>query len=153
MDRGELIENIAESVLWTVVAASVEKDDQLPVILKDIHYLGDKENLLARTTWCEVFDSDFNMSNHIKDGESLLVSFEMPLILSTWNQEQQLLRITATATGACRIPDIGTYDWENVDFYGMNKQELLGMSKDLVEIVELHYTDVEADEMEAEHGH
>jgi hypothetical protein len=93
------------------------------------------------------------MINHIKDGESLLVSFEMPLILSTWNQEQQLLRITATATGACRIPDIGTYDWENVDFDGMNKQELLGMSKDLVEIVELHYTDVEADEMEAEHGH
>lgn len=153
MDREEVIENIAETVLWTVVAANVEEVDQLPVMLKDIHYLGDKENILTRTTWCEVFDSDFHMIHHIKDGESLLVAFEMTLLLSTWKQEQQLLRVTATATGTCRIPDIGTYDWENVDLDGMNKHELLKMSKDLVEIVELHYTDVEADNMEVNYGH
>lgn len=70
----------------------------------------------------------------------------MPFSLSAWNEEEQLLRITATVTGKCKIPDIGRYDWDSMELEYMEKEELLA-NQGLVDILELKYAWVECDDV------
>lgn len=146
MNKEQLIDILSETLLWEVVAANVEQVDQLPNMLQNISYIANKEHIISKITECEVLDSDFHILRFIKDGESILITFEISFLLSVWNQKKQLLRITAAASGKCRIPDIGNYDWDSVDFESMDRLELLA-NGELVDILELNYTDVEADDV------
>jgi hypothetical protein len=93
---------------------------------------------------CEVFESDFETIGFVIDGKTISVTFKRSFLLSAWIHKQQLLRITADATGKCKIADIGNFDWESLDFESMNKNELLENGK-LVDIYELNYSYIEAD--------
>ena len=146
MDREQLINILSESLLWEVVAANVEKVDQIPIMLQNIDYIESIDDVISKITECEVLDSDFHIFSFAKDEESILISFEITFLLSVWNQDQQLLKITATAIGKCRIPDIENYDWGSVDFEDMNRKELLAKGE-LVDIFELMYSDIEADDI------
>lgn len=147
MDRSQLVDTLSTTLLWEVVSAHVEKIDQLPIILKDIGYLEDIDNVIAQITTCEVFESEpLEIIDFETNEESILISFEMQFVLSAWNGSRQLLRITASAKGKCRIPDIGKYDWGSVDFEDMGKEELLS-HEGLVNILELIYPDAECDDV------
>lgn len=144
MDNEQLIELLSETLLFEVIAAKVEEVDQLPVMLQNIGYIEELENVLSKITFCEAFESDLDIIHFNQEGESILITYQLTFLLSAWHHNQQLLRITASATGTCQIPGIESYDWKSVDFEGMNKKELLA-NRGLVNIVELDYSDVEAD--------
>jgi hypothetical protein len=146
MDNEQLIELLSETLLIEVIAAKVEEVDQLPIMLQNIGYIEELENVLSKITFCEAFESDLDIIHFTQEGKSILITYKLTFLLSAWHQKQQLLRITASATGTCQIPGIESYDWESVDFGGMNKKELLA-NRGLMSILELNYSDVEADEV------
>jgi hypothetical protein len=147
MDRGQLVDALSTNLLWEVVCAYVENINQLPIILKDIAYVEDIDNVIAQITKCEVLDSEhLEIKDFWKLEESILISFEMQFVLSVWSRSRQLLRITAVANGKCRIPDIGKYDWKSIDFEDMDKEELLSY-EGLVDILELNYPIAECDDV------
>ncbi len=147
MDRGQLIDTLSTTLLWEVVSANIEKIDQLPIMLRDIGYVEDIDNVIAQITECEVFNSEpLEIISFDKNEESILITFEMQFVLSAWSGRKQLLRITAAATGKCRIPDIGKYDWESIDFEDLDKKELLSY-EGLVDILELNYPSSECDDV------
>lgn len=147
MDRRQLVDTLSTTLLWEVASANIEKINQLPIMLKDIGYVEDIDNIIAKITECEVFDSEpLKIINFDKYEESILITFEMQFVLSAWSGRKQLLRITAAAMGKCRIPDIGRYDWESIDFEDMGKKELLSY-EGLVDILELNYPSAECDDV------
>lgn len=147
VDREQLVGVLSTSLLWEVVCAHVENINQLPIILRNIGYVEDIDNVIAQVTECEVLDSEplaiVDFKNH---EESILINFEMQFVLSAWRGTRQFLRITALAVGKCRIPDIGKYDWKSMDFEDMSKEELLSY-EGLVDILELSYSNVECDDV------
>jgi hypothetical protein len=147
MNRRQLVDTLSTTLLWEVVCANIEKVNQLPIILKDIGYVEDIDNVIKEITQCEVFDSEpLEVINFDKHEESILITFEMSFTLSTWIGQQQLLRITAVVMGKCRIPDIREYEWESIDFESMGKKELLSY-EGLVHILELNYSSAECDDV------
>lgn len=146
MNREELVE-ILSPLLWEVVSLRVEQLDQLPIMLKDIGYLDDKDSMISEVTHCEIFVSDeFNVEGFVVKNNNILVTYEMPFVLSAWSERTQLLRITGTALGVCSVPDIEHYDWSNKDFGEMRKGELLEYQS-LVDILECKCDYVECDDV------
>ncbi|MDE6476076.1 MAG: hypothetical protein K2L08_04405 [Erysipelotrichaceae bacterium] len=147
MDREELLEELSESLLCEVVCLHIEKVDQIFSMLKDIHYIEDKEHVLLQVKECELLHTeDFDIVNSIIDDGNILIAFEMPFILSVWGEEDQLLRITANAVGKCKVPDIDKHNWNSIELEDMDKEALLA-NQNLVDIVELGYTYVECDDV------
>ncbi len=147
MDRNKLTELLSTTLLWEVVVLNIEKKDQLSIMLYDIDYIQDKDNVIMKVEECEVLDSEGLdiIDVQIENGD-LLIDFEMEFILSVWSGKQQLLRITATAVGKCKVAEIDKYDWWNMKLEDMGKEELLA-NKELVHILKLNYIEVECDEV------
>lgn len=147
MNREQLEEVLSETLLWEVISENVENVNQLPIMLQDINYLENKNSVIAIIDECEVLISDsFDIIKSETHGENILISFEMPFVMSAWSTTKQHLRITATATGKCMIPSIEIYDWDSIDFESMRKEELLE-NQNLVDILELNYAWVECDDV------
>lgn len=147
MERKNLVEILSSTLLWETISANVEKLNQLPIMMKNIGYLGNEESIISRVTRCEILDSEFyNVLNFYVDGDKIRVEFDMPYILSAWADKEQLLRVSSVATGTCFIPDMCTYSWDICKFSKMNKNELL-QYQSLVEIEELKYIETECDDV------
>lgn len=147
MDREELVNKLAESLLWEVVVSYIEQCDQVPSMLEDIHYLKDKEDFLCKINSCEVFDSEsFDVINFSVVNDKIQIEFECLFIMNACGDEDVLLRITGCAKGTCTIADTNVFDWAKIDFEDMNRLEILSY-KNLVEKIDLHYTDVECDDV------
>lgn len=147
MDRRQLIDTLSTTLLWEVVCANIEKINQISIILKDIGYVEDIDNIIAQITECEILDSEpLEVTSFYIHEDSILITFEMRFVLSAWSRGKQFLRITATATGQCRIPDSEKYDWRSIDFEDMDKKELLSY-EGLVGILELNYSNAECDDV------
>lgn len=136
-------ENI-KYLLWENVSSYIEKVEELHLMMNSISYIDDK--MLERITRCEVFDTEDFYIISMKEEENVIqVKFEMPFILSCWENENSLLRVTACVNGACEIPSERSYDYAVVDFSEMNKKELLSYGN-MISIHSLEYVDVEVDE-------
>ncbi len=138
------IDVIAETVLWENVSNYVEQVNQLYKILANVSYID--KSISGVITRCEVLDSEelCVLSTQAMKGE-VEVMFEMPFILTCWNEREQLLRITALVSGRCMIPDESNFDYSVVNFSGMNRQELLEFGK-VIEFQEVEYFDVEVED-------
>lgn len=147
MDREELVDVLAESLIWDVVGNYIEESKPLPIMLQDIYYLKDKEDFIRRTSFCEITVADeFNVMGFSVEKDKILIEFEYPFVMTVFSEQDALLRITACAEGSCKIPDINVFDWLKLDFDDMDREELLSY-KDLVENIELHYVQVECDDI------
>ncbi|MCU5131782.1 hypothetical protein OCA18_25515 [Bacillus cereus] len=139
----EKIDILAETLLLEVITQKVEMIEQLPIMLKGIDYL-DGWASDSKTTECEIFESDaLSVMNFFAVGEKFLIELEMPCLISTWQDREQLLRITTTVKAKCLVSHAEVFDWNN-----MNKIELLNHQKD-VQFVELNYIDTECDDIRA----
>ncbi|MED1117003.1 hypothetical protein [Bacillus paramycoides] len=140
----EKIDILAETLLEEVITQKVEMIEQLPLMLKGIDYLDDWAEVISKTTECEILESDApSVMNFFAVGEKVLIELEMPCLISTWQDREQLLRITTTVKARCLVSHAEVFDWSN-----MNKKELLKRQKD-VEFVELNYIDTECDDIRA----
>lgn len=147
MDREELVNVLAERLIWDVIGAYIEESKPLSIMLKDIYYLKDKDDFIRRTNFCEITVPDeFNVMGFSVEKDKILIEFEYPFVMTAFSEEDALLRITACAEGSCEVPDINAFDWSKLDFDNMDREELLSY-KDLVENIELHYVQVECDDI------
>ena len=147
MEREEFVNVLAESLIWEVIGAYVEQCDQLPIMLQEINYLEDKDGFIHRANHCAITVADeFNVMRYSVDKDKILIEFDFPFFMSVFSDENALISITACAEGSCKVADINAFDWSQMDFEDMDKQELLSY-KDLVESIELHYVQVECDDV------
>ncbi|GLC83338.1 hypothetical protein [Lacrimispora brassicae] len=147
MDREELINMLSTTLLWEVISARIEELDQIPMILRNIGHITPDE--IAKINKSEILDSEsFDVIRFEKLTEKILITFEMPFILSLWSDKEQIFRVTAIASGKCMIPDIEKYDWKSREFENMDKEGLL-LNKELVDLLELNYPNVEYDDVNA----
>lgn len=103
--------------------------------------------MISQITECEIFDSDyFEVTSYEVQGKRILLKFDMPFLLSAWNGDKALFRITAAAYGTCAIPDIGEYNWDELKTENMGSMGLLANSN-LVDILSLNYSDEECDDV------
>lgn len=136
------IEEIAETLLWENVSNYVEQISSLQLILKDCWYID--KNLIDRVNYCEVLDTEeFLVLDTVKTEEHIQVKFEMPFVLYCWQDEKQLLRVSAMISGCCEIPDEKHFNYDELDFGDMNRNELLSYG-DMVRIFDVEYSGIEA---------
>lgn len=96
------IQKLAENMLWDEISAYVEQVHEFKRMIKDIPYINhDKVN---EVKWCEVFESEEIIVLDSKEyDEKINIDFEMPFILSAWNDETQLFRVTACVHGKAEL--------------------------------------------------
>lgn len=121
MSNEEYIQELAENVLWDAVGDYVEQVEEFKKMVEVISYID--HDKVMEVTWCEVFDSEeIIVLDAMECEDKVVIHFEMPFMLSAWNEETQLFRVTACVQGKAEL------EQENV-----------------VMLEELEYTDVEVD--------
>lgn len=141
----QMIKTIAETLLWETVSADVENTTHLPAMLDGLGYVN--HELIAQISRCEMLEtSSFDVIDVELADDKMYISFEMPFTLTAWNDTAPILRIMAVAEGTCSVPDLDAYHWNSHNFYAMDKPEILS-HRDLVEIEELYYSEVECNEL------
>ncbi len=115
------IQELAEDLLWDEVSAYVEAVDEFKKMVGNISYID--HNKVNEVKWCEVFDTEeFIVISAEEQNEKIYIKFEMPFILSCWNEETQLFRVTACVQGKAEVEQ-----------------------DELVKLEEMRYSDVEVD--------
>lgn len=115
------IQELAEDVLWDEVSDYVEPVEEFKKMVKNISYI--ERDKVNEVKWCEVFDTEEIIVLDSKEqDEKVEIYFEMPFILSAWNDETQLFRVTACVTGKAELEE-----------------------EEVIKIEDVKYTDVEVD--------
>lgn len=115
------IQELAEDVLWDEVSDYVEPVEEFKKMVKNISYI--ERDKVNEVKWCEVFDTEEIIVLDSKEqDEKVEIEFEMPFILSAWNDETQLFRVTACVTGKAELEE-----------------------EEVIKIEDVKYTDVEVD--------
>ncbi len=145
----ELVEIIGEAFLWDIIGEYISTDvKNIKEILSRIGYveLDDVEKI----TYAKIQESDeFVITKFSAKGGVLIVGFEMPaIIIAESDSGDVCFRITTTCTGTVEIPDIDSYDWHSMEFWNMNRLDILSYS-DLANIIAVFYEDTEADDLTA----
>ena len=144
MDMNQLVDK-AIALLWEVVSSYVSEITQVSILLEGIDYIDSA--IIPQINCAEIQDSEsFDIAEVEKCDGEILIAFEMPYILSLWKDREQLLRVTAVASGKCTIPDLDKFDWNAMDFKNMNKAELLSR-KGIVSLHAINYSYVECDDV------
>ena len=58
MDLDDLLTNVLDEFLLECVCDKIEDVSELPKMLKDIGYLDNKQELIQKTTICEILDGE-----------------------------------------------------------------------------------------------
>lgn len=144
MTKEELINDILSDFLWEVVGNKTEEVKNLPQMLKDISYLDDKEDIIAKTTECEIQTSDnFDIINSYEKNECIVIECEMDFIMHTFIEEENIWSITGVTKCEISIPGIEGYDWE-IFKTDAEKDDLLS-HKDIVNFINISFDWVECD--------
>ncbi|MHC5217769.1 hypothetical protein ACYSNR_14000 [Enterococcus sp. LJL128] len=145
MERKMLIELLSETLLWETVSLHAEELERVKPLLKTLEYVDQKK--AAAVNRSEVFHTDsFEVKSWGVEGTKLIMDFEMPFVLSLWQEEECLFRLSASAAGSCMIPDVGSWDWSKLDWESLDKLEMLKHAH-LVDITGMRYTNVECDDI------
>ena len=84
-------------------------------MVKNIFYVDrDKVN---EVKWCEVFDTEEIIVLDSKEHEDKVeIEFEMPFILSAWNDETQLFRVTSCVHGKAELTQDEVIKLEGLEY-------------------------------------
>ncbi|MBD5113473.1 MAG: hypothetical protein HDT42_13215 [Ruminococcaceae bacterium] len=150
METQELLDGLSETFLWEIVSAYIEHPRFLPDMLRNVGYIENKDEIIQKVDDMEIMDSEEPeiFDSNTENGR-ISFGFEMPFVMIAKSGEEQLLRITTTASGQCSIPDENAFDWSAFDWEDMDKPELLS-HKDLAEFSEMRFEEVECDDLSVE---
>lgn len=150
METQELLDGLSETFLWEIVSAYIEHPRFLPDMLRNVGYIENKDEIIQKVDDIEVMDSEEpEIFDSSAENGRISFGFEMPFVMIAKSGEEQLLRITATASGQCSIPNENAFDWSAFDWEDMDKPELLS-HKDLAEFSEMRFEEVECDDLSVE---
>ena len=145
----QLVEMIGTTLLWEVVGDYVETHlELLKEALRPLGYI-DYE-AVKKITSAEILDSDEFIVRAFRANEGILtVEYEMPAIIIAYNDDRSIsFRVTTLCTGEVEIPDVHSYNWNDIKFSSLNRLQILAYSN-LVKAIRLTYRDIEADDENA----
>ena len=145
----ELVEIVGEGLLWDIVGNYAETHlEFLKEALRPLGYI-DYEAVKTITS-AEILDSDEFIVRAFRANEGILtVEYEMPAIIIADNDDRSIsFRVTTLCTGEVEIPDVHSYNWNDIKFGSLNRLRILAYSN-LVKAIHLTYRDIEADDENA----
>ena len=145
----ELVEIIGEALLWDIVGNYTETHlELLKEALRPLGYIDHED--IDKITFAEVRESDeFIINDFSAQAGILTVEYEMPAgILAKNGDGSVCFHVTTWCTGQVEIPDIDSYNWNEIEFDSLNRPQILAYSH-LVKVIRLSYEDTEADDLNA----
>ena len=145
----KLVEIIGEGFLWDIVGNYAETHlELLKETLRPLGYINYED--VEKITFAEVRESDEFIVNEFRAKEGILtVEYEMPAGILAKNDDGSVcFHVTTWCTGEVEIPDIDSYNWNDIEFDSLNRPQILGYSH-LVKTIRLSYEDTEADDLNA----
>lgn len=145
MNAQELVDSLSDTFLCEIISANLEQPRLLADMLSSIEYLQNKDEILGKVNACEILDSEEPGISDVKsEGGRAVFRYEMPFVLIVKNDKEQILRITATASGNCSV--LESFNWSDFEWDDMNRTEILE-HKELAEFSDLQFFDVECDDL------
>lgn len=148
MNLDHLLNDSLKDFLLECVGSKIEEVSELPKMVKDIGYLDDKQELLDKTTECEVLDiPDFLIENYSLSGNEIHIEYGMGFIMQTFINSEFIWRVQGWARVEFSIPDTGKADWSVFESLGNNNDfwEQYEKHKELVQFQNIVYEEVECD--------
>lgn len=144
MDIEELLNDTLEEYLMEFVGDKVEDVAELPNMLKDIGYLDNKEELIAKTTYCEILEpGDAEVEDCEEDGGDIHLTYVFDYIMQTFIKDDFIWRIQGTIRAELTITDADSVDWS--EFEDGDFDELYDKFKELVRFDKVKYDFIECD--------
>ncbi len=142
--KDELINEILYDFLWEIVSNKTEEIKNLTAMLKDIGYLDDKEELIAKTTECAVQTTDnFDIINSYEEDDHIVIDCEMDFIMQTFIGREYIWSITGVTKCKICIPGIEGYNWEIIKNARFANDLLC--HKDIVDFTDINFDGIECD--------
>lgn len=147
MDLHNLLFNTLEEFLLECVCDKIEKLSELPEMLSDIGYLDNKQELILKTTRCEILDTDDAfIENYFVSGSEIHIQYELVFILQTFIDSESVWRIQGSMQSELTLPDTASVDWSvfepqnNTPFF-----EKFNIYKEFVHFQNIVYKNIECD--------
>ena len=146
MDLDYLLNDVLEEYLLECVSEKIEEISELPKMLKDINYLDDKQELLNKTTKCEILDVDENfVDDYCVSGNEIHIQYELSFILQTFIDSEFIWRVQGCARSELTIPDTNSMDWSVFDPQDDNFSDDYDKFRELVHFQKISYQEMECD--------
>lgn len=133
----ELLEELTENLLPEFLCEYIEnvkENNQVPIILKDIDYIENKEEIILSIQGIEVLNMEDLVFEHKIIINDLFIDFETSLDLSMFNEEYFIMT-TTSLKGSIIITNYKRH-------FFIDKTDLL-MEKSILENLKLQYLNVE----------
>lgn len=144
MDIEELLNDTLEEYLMEVVGDKVEDVAELPNMLKDISYLDNKEELIAKTDYCEILEpGDAEVEDCEEDDGDIHLTYVFDYIMQTFIKDDFIWRIQGTIRAELTITDADSVDWS--EFEDGDFDALYDKFKELVRFDKVKYDFIECD--------
>lgn len=148
MDLNQLLNETLEEFLAECVGKKIEEVSELPKMLKDIAYLDNKQELLNKTTECEIFDvDDYHIENYSLSGDEIYIQYSMGFVLQTFIDSEFIWRVQGWVQAEFSIPDTSKVDWSVFETQGYINDfwEQYEKHKGLVQFQNIVYEEIECD--------
>lgn len=144
MDIEELLNDTLEEYLMEFVGDKVEDVAELPSMLKDIGYLDNKEELIAKTDYCEILEpGDAEVEDCEEDDGDIHLTYVFDYIMQTFIDDDFIWRIQGTIRAELTIADADSVDWS--EFEDGDFDELYDKFKEHARFDKVQYDFIECD--------
>lgn len=148
MNLDHLLNDTLEEFLLECVSGKIEEVSELPKMVKDIVYLDDKQELLNKTTGCEILDiEDSFIENYSLSENEIHIQYSLAFILQTFINSEHIWRVQGYAQVECSIPDTRKVEWSVFESQGNNNAffEQYEKHKEFVRFQNIVYEENECD--------
>lgn len=146
MDLNDLLCDTLDEFLLECVCNKIEDVSELPKMLKNIGYLDNKQELIAKTTKCEILDGDDAfVENYFVSGNEIHIQYKLNFILQTFIDSEIIWRVQGCAQLELSIPDTNLADWSVFDTQDSDFFEHYEKYKESVHFQNIVYEEIECD--------
>ena len=148
MDLDQLLNDTLDEFLLECVGKKIEEISELPKMLKDIGYLDDKQELLDKTTECEILDIvDYSIENYSLSENEIHIRYSLDFIMQTFIDSEYIWRVQGFAQLEFSIPDTSKVDWSVFELQDDNNVfwEQYEKHKEFVRFQNIIYEEIECD--------
>lgn len=146
MNIDDLLNKTLGEFLLECVGKKIEDVSELPKMLQNIGYLDRKDELIAKTTACEILDiDDAFIENYLVSGNEIQIKYQVDYIMQTFVGFEAIWRVQGSASTELSIPNTNLDDWSVFDTQADNFFEHYEKFKGLVRFRNVVYNDLECD--------
>lgn len=142
----DLLNNTLEEFLLECVGDKIEEVLELPKMLKDINYLDNKQEIINKTTKCEILDvEDSFIEKYFLAENEIHIQYKLDFIMQTFIDSEYVWRVQGSAQAELSIPDTSVADWSVFDTQNNDFWEQYRKHKESVHFQNISYTQMECD--------